>query len=362
MLRKPKGWSLMGAAAVAAWLALAPAQAYEGYYVVSHSRPADSGEASEDISDLRSEISELRSTARSNAAGYESQACGPHGCQTCGGCGCNTCGCDTCGCSSCCDPCCGGGTCGCFEPCCHSSGIWAMGELLFLRYHRADGVRVGVGNGEDEEFDFDMTPRLSVGWVRSDGLGARIRYWQFDHNSNDDGDADHLDLDTYTWDLETFDTFCLNRNWDLELAAGIRYNEFREAMFDPAVNDVRLNSFTGYGGLVSAELRRCVGTSGAVFLRARGAILMSDKDVFNTDGNQQERLFDVTIGITEFAFGYDYVMPMSGGAYAFARVQAEWQNWYNFSSGFEDTANTEEFAGPSDVGFGGYGFAIGLAR
>jgi hypothetical protein len=239
-----------------------------------------------------------------------------------------------------------------------------MGELVWFRYHRADGVRVGVNAnlGDEEEFDFEITPRLTVGWVRSDGLGARIRYWEFDHNSNDDGDADSLDVDTYTWDFETFDTFCLNRNWDLEIAAGARYNEFREAMIDPGNNEVRLNSFSGYGGLVGAELRRLVGTSGAIFVRARGAILMDDKDIFNTQGNQQERLIDVVVGMTEYAFGYDYIMPMCGGAYAFARAQAEWQNWYNFSSGFEDTANTEEFAGPSDVGFGGWGFAFGVAR
>ncbi len=326
------------------------------------------GAFSQDGSDplsLRSEVEAVQRDVNSGmTAGYDRQpapapaaagdcGCGQHG--GCGGC-CNSCGC----CSGCC--CDMGGTCGCFEPCCHCPGLWVSAELIWFRYHRADGVRVGVGDREDEEFDFEVTPRLTVGWVRSDGLGARIRYWEFDHNSNEDGDADHLDVDTYTWDFEVFDTFCLNRNWDLEIASGVRYNEFREAMFDPAVNDVRLNSFSGYGGLLSAELRRLVGTSGAIFLRARGALLMDDKDVFNTDGNQQERLVDVVVGMTEFAFGYDYIMPMCGGAYAFGRVQAEWQNWYNYSSGFEDTANTEDFAGPSDVGFGGWGFAVGVAR
>ncbi len=281
MLCTPKGWSLVGAVAVAAWLALTPAQAREGY-LVSHGNSADTGNVGEDISDLRSEISELKSNAQTRvSSGYDARpACGPQGCHSGCGCGSNTCGCDQ-------D--CGGGTCGCFEPCCHSSGIWAAGELLFLRYHRADGVRVGVNAnlGDEEEFDFDMTPRLTVGWVRSDGLGGRIRYWEFDHNSNNDGDADSLDLDTYHWDVETFDTFCLNRNWNLEIAAGARYNEFREAMIDPGNAEVRFNSFSGYGVLTSAELRRCIGTSGSIFARARGAILMSDKDIFNTQGAQQ---------------------------------------------------------------------------
>ncbi len=53
---------------------------------------------------------------------------------------------------------------------------------------------------------------------------------------------------------------------------------------------------------------------------------------------------------------------MSSGAYAFVGVQAEWQNWYNFSSSFEDTENDEDFSGPSDVGFGGFGAVVGWAR
>ncbi len=146
-----------------------------------------------------------------------------------------------------------------------------------------------------------------------------MRYWEFDHKSNDDGDADRLDVDTYNWDFEIFDTFCLNRNWDLEVAGGIRYNEFREEMFDPGDNAVRINASPAYGGLASAELRRLVGTSGAVFARVRGAILMDDKDVINAQGGtffQQVRLLDVTVGMTEMAFGYDYVVPMADGAYA----------------------------------------------
>jgi hypothetical protein len=261
---------------------------------------------------------------------------------------------------------CGGQPDGCCECCSHSSGVWAMGELMFFRYHRADGVRVGVDDGEGAEFDFEKTPRITVGWVREDGLGVRARYWEFDHNAaalGPDEVGSRLDVDTYTFDFELFDTFCLNRNWDLELSAGIRYCDFLEVMVDGDAAEVRLNAFNGFGGVASAELRRCIGTSGHIWVRARMAILMDDKDIFNDNGGgQQVRLLDATVGMTELAFGYDLVMPLSRSVYAFAGVQAEWQNWYNFSSGFEDTANTEDFAGPADVGFGGYGFRAGIAR
>jgi hypothetical protein len=331
---------------------------------------------SSEILSLRTEVEGLRrEIATGMTAGYDQDkkpaaapaASGGGGCGQSCGCG-NSCGC---GCGTCCDSCCNsccqtGGTCGGFEPCCHCPGLWVSAELMWFRYHRADGVRVGVNPGEQAEFDFEITPRFTVGWVGEDGLGARVRYWEFDHNANADPALEpgsQVQVDTYTLDFEVFDTFCLNRNWDLELSAGIRYCDFLEQMIDADAAEGRFNSFTGFGVVAAAELRRLVGTNGAVFMRARSAILMDDKDIFNDNGaGQQVRLTDTTVGMTELAFGYDYISPLCDGSYTFVRIQAEWQNWYNFSSGFEDTANTEDFAGPADVGFGGFGIAAGWIR
>jgi hypothetical protein len=235
---------------------------------------------------------------------------------------------------------------------------------MWFKYHRADGVRTGTDEpGDDAEFDLEATPRLTVGYVGQDGLGFRIRYWDFDHTAPDN-DNGFVEVDTYTWDFEVFDTFCLNRNWDLEIAAGIRYNEFEEVLFDdePAL---RVNQFQGFGIVASAELRRLVGSNGAIFVRSRGSILMEDKDVLNLNGNNDQAvtLVDVVVGTTELAFGYDYIAPQCDGSYYFVRLQAEWQTWYNYSSAFTDVENGEDtFAGPADVGFAGIGLGIGLAR
>jgi hypothetical protein len=239
-----------------------------------------------------------------------------------------------------------------------------MGEALWFRYHRADGVRVGVAADEGVEFDFEITPRLTVGYAGKDGGGARLRWWQFDHRQDAfEAGGSAMRVNTDVFDFELFDTFCLNHNWNIEIGGGIRYCEFEETMIDAGgVADVRFNYFTGFGVVANAELRRTIGRNGALFLRGRSAILMDDKDIFNDDGAQQVRLLDATVGMTELAIGYDYVLPMARGAFLFAGVQLEWQNWYNFSSSFEDTANTEDFGGPSDVGFGGYGVRAGIAR
>jgi hypothetical protein len=361
---KRRAWRVLAAVALAS---IFPAAAFAAYPSPMAYEEGANGEASV----LRAEIDALRSQVHTGmSAGYEQGQPAPAAAPKGGGnCGCGDCGGNCCN-PCCCTPCCRQtycyekGTCGCFEPCCHSSGLWASAEWLFLRYHRADGVRVGVDANEGVEFDFESTLRLTVGAVRDDGLGLRLRWWEFDHTEAAfEGGGSAMRVNTDTYDVEVFDTFCLNRNWDLEIAGGVRFLEFEETMQDiPGDAETRFNYFTGFGVLTSAELRRVIGQNGNLWLRARSAILMDDKDIFNTSGAQQELLLDVTVGITELAFGYDFVTPLQNGAYAFAGVQAEWQNWYNFSSGFEDTANNEDFAGPADVGFGGYGLRVGVAR
>ena len=108
---------------------------------------------------------------------------------------------------------------------------------------------------------------------------------------------------------------------------------------------------------------------GMLWMRARGSILMDDKDIFNNEtddvgASQQVRLRDVVVGTVELAVGYDFDVPVCGGSYLFARAQVEVQNWFNYSSAFVDTNlnGNERFAGPSDVGFGGFGIAAGWAR
>jgi hypothetical protein len=352
MLSTRKAWSFLAVIALAGWLS-APTQAQESRHTVT-----DEVEDISETSELRADVNELRTRLNAQTSGdYEGGY---------GGCGAPAAA-PGCGCQASCDDC--RGTCGGFEPCCHSAGFWGELELMFFRYHRADGVRVGdFEPAEDVEFDFEITPRITFGWVRSDGLGARIRWWEFDHDALGSAPGAFqpqpaLSVDTYNWDFEVFDTFALNCNWDLEIAGGIRYNEFEESGLN-SENEVILNQFSGWGGVASAEMRRCVGTNGALFVRARASVLMDDKRVawVNDDDGNDVLLRDVTVGTTELAFGYQYTMPICGGGYYFVKLQAEWQNWYNFSSGFEDTEDTEDFAGPADVGFGGFGASAGIAR
>ncbi len=113
------------------------------------------------------------------------------------------------------------------------------------------------------------------------------------------------------------------------------------------------------------ELRRSIFHNSAVYARVHGAWLVGDKDIFNNNNeaeNQVTRLEYTTQGMLELAVGFEYRRELRNGAEVFFRAQAQWENWYNFSSSFEDTKTTEDFGGPSDVGFAGFAFSIGIRR
>jgi len=301
--------------------------------------------------------------------GAPCNSCGgaPTGCSDCGGCDLGCGGCDA-GCNAC-DGGCDLGVCDacCFNDC-HTWGLVAEGELMFFRYHRADGVRVGsTVPGDQAEFDFNASARLSLGLVNQDGFGIRVRWWEYDHTASSFGnDNETIGVDTWTIDLEMIDTVCLDCFWTAEISPGIRVNDFREEMIELGGIDTRFNDFDGFGGLLGIELRRAISCNSTIFARARGAILMDDKRIGNQDAalfdspNPPVELLDVTVGMTELAIGYEYVWCMDNGAVVYARATAEWQNWFNYSSNFDNVNIENQFVGHSDVGFGGFGFALGI--
>ena len=68
------------------------------------------------------------------------------------------------------------------------------------------------------------TPRVSFAYVGEEGMGLRVRWWEFDHTDRrlDAGDVFSLNIDTQTVDLELFGQLQLNDRWSVELAAGLR--------------------------------------------------------------------------------------------------------------------------------------------
>lgn len=274
----------------------------------------------------------------------------------------------------CCDAPCGGchpgdpcGACDacCCDPCAIACGNWfAVGEMTLFRYHRADGVRVGDDPfaGENVEFDFEIAPRVTLGYAGADGFGFRVRWWEYDHRETARDQQSHLAVDTYTIDAEVFDIVQLNCNWMLQISGGVRWNEFEELAFDVPEDALRINRFHGAGGLLGMEVRRCLSPCSALFMGARMAILMDDKQVINTGTPVDVRLRDSVQGMLELSLGYEVSCDLGCNTICFARVAGEWQNWFNYSSAYSPIDNEAAFGGASDVGFGGVSISLGLTH
>lgn len=251
---------------------------------------------------------------------------------------------------------------GVYEDC--VGGWFALAETTFFRYHRADGVRIGsTAPGEDAEFDFEASPRLTLGYVNCDGLGMRMRWWEYEHSAAAfEGAGSEMLVDTYTIDIEGFQEYYLSPRTTLILSAGIRFNEFDEVMKDVASDDLRVNAFDGYGGILGLELWRQISCNGSLYAGLRGAILMGNKDVYNANTvvvGTDETYRDTVQGMFELSMGYQYSVELASDVRFIARAGAEWQNWYNYSSSFNPD-DEDEFAGASDVGFGGVVLGAGL--
>lgn len=271
--------------------------------------------------------------------------------------------CDT-GCDLGCDPCCGD----------VGWGLFTEAELLFFRYHRADGVRVGLNAGESGDFDFNPAYRVSLGTIAPNGIGFRTRYFEYDHTESI-GDG-QIGVDTYTIDFELFEAFELNQNWALEISGGVRYAHFNETIIDTGEVggvDRRINGFNGAGLITGLEARRAVGF-GLLYARTRLGVVQDDKHVTNTLGGAaltDNRLIDTTAGMVELALGAEVNYELGNGSVLFARSGVEWQNWWNFSSAYAANVNPAGgvladvadsiYGGPADIGFAGLTFSLGLS-
>jgi hypothetical protein len=168
---------------------------------------------------------------------------------------------------------------------------------VFRDFGEGDYIGVNASLGFDHEFE--ITPRLWLGFKSACGLGIRGRYWQYDHSANgaldfsiteyDDGESeswspkalDNLsilhELEMHTFDVEVTQDF----NWcrsDITIGGGVRYARFQQDLNilytlksrRPRIQDGYLyanygSGFEGAGPTFSLNLRRRIGQSNFYF-------------------------------------------------------------------------------------------------
>jgi hypothetical protein len=219
---------------------------------------------------------------------------------------------------------------GCCEVCCDQSSIIFGAEATWFKFHQANGVE--DAGADDASFDYELNPRITLGYVGCDGLGARARYWRYDENATS-VDGDNVSVDTYNLDFEVFQVVELGSCTCLDISAGLRYNDFEHNRSDGN----QIDGFDGLGGMVALEAHRdlCNGFGG--YARLREVIMMDDAII---DDNEEN---DVTRPITEIAIGVRYTncnWSLNAGY--------EWQNWGNY------TGDSNEDDLTNDIGFSGF--------
>lgn len=245
---------------------------------------------------------------------------------------------------------------GLLDCCCCDQAGWIFGaEATFMKYHRADGVRWNASPFGETEFDYEVSPRLTAGYINCDGLGARVRYWEYDQTAGDG--FSFVSVDTYTIDFEVFQQVELDccGCTSVEFSAGLRYTAFDEVIYSDFLGVGSANSFDGLGAVVGTEVNRSFGYVDG-YARFRYSITMDDKVTFD-DIDGRVWMNDSVVAMSEIALGISKSYCLNSGATLTANVGVEWQQWQNFSSNFDTQVTAADIDGHSDVGF--FGFVVG---
>jgi len=153
-----------------------------------------------------------------------------------------------------------------------------------------------------------------------------------------------IDMETFTIDLEVFQVLDINECTAVELAVGLRYNEF-EMFEDGEDADV---DFGGFGLTLAGEARRAA-FCGDVYAKARFSILTGDIDYNSVDAVTSGTFNNHITDQLELGVGYQRSRCMSNGSTVSLRVGYELQRWSEY--GVADT-NDDDFL--TDVGFAGF--------
>jgi hypothetical protein len=279
--------------------------------------------------------------------------------------------CDSaCGETSCCTPC---------EPCCESS-CYAGFAAVWIRPHFhqdtafvIDPTSTCVSRSFDR--NFEITPRVWLGYTDCDGFGVRAQYWQYDHDADPQSivgtatntpisatvfsavpnhvhsifaDADETLIAQHSLLLQAFDLEATKQFRRCRSSAvagiGLRYarmeQEFNARVFDDggafAAQVVNQHDFEGIGPTASLWLHQQFGCSNwGGYGSLRGSVLFGDRnDTVSavTVGDPTENHFynsrDV-MGIGEIGFGVQYSRCVTGNSIVFVRGGYEGQIWFD---------------------------------
>jgi hypothetical protein len=272
------------------------------------------------------------------------------------------------------------------------SGGWFAGfDLVVVKPHFEDGVDhiqlPGSSIQLEPAYDFKATPRVWLGYRNCDGLGARLRWWNFDQSSETlstpigaQGTNFSHRMDVTALDMEITQLVCSGL-LDVDFSFGGRYGKV-----DMTGNGVNLSNgnvtfghgdFEGFGPTFALGIRVPVRRSGfALTGTLRGSVLFGSGKIAEgrvvggtglTEFNVVSEDDDTLAYVLESTAGVEYRRCVMGGTLAI-RALMEGQVWAQAAYG--DTGdNGHPFGqGPfissidDDLGFFGATFGVEYAK
>ncbi|MCE9604815.1 MAG: hypothetical protein K8U03_07935 [Planctomycetia bacterium] len=233
------------------------------------------------------------------------------------------------------------------------AGIIAGTETVFLRPY-ASGGNLDNGPGS-AQMNFNPSQRYWLGYQSADGLGARIRYWEFDRGATSGGvvggaGPTGLGVEFRNLDVEMTQAVDFKR-WNLLFSGGLRYQEMG---FNTATTTNIFDvGFDGVGLTFAGQASRDLNSSGSLRMTMGGrwsAIYGNTKVAFTTIGFPAFPVAanDDLVNVLELNIGPQYRRLLSNGSYLTAGVGVEAQHYSNSTFG--------------DIGFVGFGTSIGITR
>ncbi len=252
------------------------------------------------------------------------------------------------------------------------SGAGLVGgvDTLVLRAYgnRYDAMAHGVlfGDAVTPSNDFEISPRVWLGYVGQSGFGIRSRWFQYQHDLKaGSGTFDEVVgrnyLDVYAADIEFTQQVDLGC-WKLNAGAGLRAGGVKRRMTLQQLgqdSEAIASRFEGIGPTAFAELRRPImGTGISLIVNGRGSVLFGDGRLAWSLDEGEAFKSDTVVAVGEVQLGAEYARQLGYGATGFVQCLWEGQLWSN-SSGVPC------LLGPpmrDDLGLMGVAFNFGIAR
>jgi len=225
-------------------------------------------------------------------------------------------------------------------------------EYLWLRPYASGGLYdTGAGGAQQ---NFNPAWRTWIGYQNADGLGARMRYFEYNRSAAGAAAGSNLGVEFRTLDAELTQAVDFRR-WNLLMSGGIRYAESGVTRNDPNVIAPINSGFSGFGLTTSATATRDLNQSGSLRFVAgsRWSAVYGNSSNTSPAGVVTTNRDDLA-NILELNIGPQYRRRLRNGAYLTSTIGLEAQYWSN--------AFTLPGGVGTDAGFAGFSSAVALTR